>query len=128
MVELADIRRAAHIVIPNTAPAVKVEATSDLGATVHLVAPEYRLSRADDLAASLGITLIPSFDHPDVVTGQGTIRLEIDADAPDNLGCVLVPVSGGGLISGVAVALRALGSASPWPPAVTWIRHSYAGC
>ncbi len=97
----------AHIVIPDSAPARKVQATRDLGATVELVPVEQRFSRPLELAQLTGKALIPPFDHPDVISGQGTVGLEIAADAPD-VSTVLVPVSGGGLISGVAAAMTAL--------------------
>ncbi len=97
----------AHIVIPDNAPARKVQATRDLGATVELVPVEQRFSRPSELAEQTGKALIPPFDHPDVISGQGTVGLEIAQDAPD-VETVLVPVSGGGLISGVAAAITAL--------------------
>ena len=97
----------AHIVIPDNAPARKIQATVDLGATVELVPVEQRFSRPLELAEETGKAMIPPFDHPDVISGQGTIGLEIAADLPD-VTTVLVPVSGGGLISGVAAAITAL--------------------
>lgn len=97
----------AHIVIPDNAPLRKVQATRDLGATVELVPVEQRFSRPLELAEQTGKALIPPFDHPDVISGQGTVGLEIAQDAPD-VTTVLVPVSGGGLIAGVAAAMTAL--------------------
>ncbi|MGS0685896.1 threonine ammonia-lyase [Nakamurella sp. GG22] len=97
----------AHIVIPENAPARKVQATRDLGATVELVPVEQRFSRPLELAQETGKALIPPFDDPDVISGQGTVGLEIAHDAPD-VRTVLVPVSGGGLISGIAAAMTAL--------------------
>src|SRR6478735_7389561 len=97
----------AHIVIPDNAPARKVQATRDLGATVELVPLEQRFSRPAELAELTGKAMIPPFDHPDVISGQGTVGLEIALDMPD-VSTVLVPVSGGGLISGVAAAITAL--------------------
>ena len=97
----------ATIVIPHGAPEVKVAATRALGATVVRVPVADRASRAADIAERDGMTLIPPYDHPDVIAGQGTIGLEIAADLPA-VEVVLVPVSGGGLISGVAVAIKAL--------------------
>lgn len=98
---------AAHIVIPDDAPARKIQATRDLGATVELVPVGQRFSRAAELAEETGKAMIPPFDDPDVISGQGTVGLEIAQDAPD-VATVLVPVSGGGLISGVAAAISAL--------------------
>ncbi|AXX27744.1 threonine/serine dehydratase [Actinosynnema pretiosum subsp. pretiosum] len=97
----------AVIVIPDNAPEVKVEATHALGAEVVRVPMAERESRALELAAERGAVLVPPFDHPDVIAGQGTIGLEIVADLPE-VATVLVPVSGGGLLSGVAVAVKAL--------------------
>jgi threonine dehydratase len=96
----------AVIVVPENAPAVKVEATRAHGAEVVLVPINDREVVAERLVAERGATLIPPFDHPDVIAGQGTIGLEIAADLPD-VELVLVPVSGGGLASGVATAIKA---------------------
>jgi threonine dehydratase len=97
----------ATIVIPNAAPAVKVEAVRQLGADVVIVAPEERDSRAFELAAEHGYVMIPPYDDAGIVAGQGTVGLEIVADLADIDG-VLVPISGGGLIGGVATAVKAL--------------------
>ena len=97
----------AHIVIPDNASPRKVQATRDLGATVELVPLEQRFSRPAELVEQTGKALIPPFDHADVIAGQGTVGLEISQDAAD-VAVVLVPVSGGGLISGVAAAISAL--------------------
>jgi len=97
----------AYIVIPDNAPARKIQATRDLGATVELVPVEQRFSRPAELAEQTGKAMIPPFDNPDVISGQGTVGLEIAADMPD-VDTVLVPVSGGGLISGIAAAITAL--------------------
>jgi threonine dehydratase len=99
----------AVIVMPPYAPTVKIEATRGLGAEVDLVAGD-RATHAQvarKRADAEGLVLIPPFEHPDVIAGQGTLGLEIVEDAP-KVDLVLVPVSGGGLISGVAVALKAL--------------------
>ncbi|GAA3893361.1 threonine/serine dehydratase [Saccharothrix violaceirubra] len=97
----------AVIVLPDSAPAVKIDATRALGAEVVLVPVEERESRAHALVEERGATLVPPYDHPNVIAGQGTVGLEIVADAPD-LAIVLTPVSGGGLLSGVATAVKAL--------------------
>ncbi|MEJ2859373.1 MULTISPECIES: threonine ammonia-lyase [unclassified Saccharothrix] len=97
----------ATIVVPDNAPAVKVAATRAHGAEVVQVPMSEREQRAYELVEERGATLVPPFDHPDVIAGQGTVGLEIVADMPD-VECVLVPVSGGGLISGVATAVKAL--------------------
>ncbi len=95
------------VVVPEGAPQVKVDAMRDLGAEIVLVPPPERPGRAAELAAEHGAALIPPFDHPDVIAGQGTIALEILADLPE-VEVVAVPVGGGGLISGVALAVKAL--------------------
>ncbi|SDG98778.1 threonine dehydratase [Lentzea fradiae] len=97
----------AVIVMPDNTPPVKVEATRALGAEVHVVGITERVERAQALVAERGAALIPPFDHPDVIAGQGTIGLEIVEDLPD-VGVVVVPMSGGGLISGVATAVKSL--------------------
>jgi threonine dehydratase len=97
----------AAIVVPDTTPQVKIDATHAHGAEVHVVPMHERESRAQYLAHQRGSTLIPPFDHVDVIAGQGTVGLEIAEDLPD-VETVLVPVSGGGLISGVAVAIKSL--------------------
>jgi len=97
----------ATIVIPDAAPAVKVDAVRALGATVVLVDPAERDTRAFALAAEHGYVMIAPYDDPAIVAGQGTIGLEIVADLPSVSG-IVVPVSGGGLISGIATAVKAL--------------------
>jgi threonine dehydratase len=98
----------AVVVVPDNAPAVKVTAAARHGARIVTVEPtlEARIAGAQELIDQYGYTLIPPFDHRDVIAGQGTIGLEIAADRPDT-DLVLVPVSGGGLISGIAAAVCA---------------------
>jgi threonine dehydratase len=97
----------AVVVIPNVAPAVKVDAVCRLGAEVVLVDGGERLEATEKLAAERDLTLIPPFDHPDVIAGQGSVGLEILADL-STVDVVLVPVGGGGLASGVSVAVKAI--------------------
>jgi threonine dehydratase len=97
----------AVIVIPDGAAPGKVAATLALGAEVVRVPPPDRDTRAAEIAAERGLALIPPYDDPRVIAGQGTVGLEIVEDEPD-VDVVLVPVSGGGLISGVAAAVKAL--------------------
>jgi threonine dehydratase len=97
----------AVVVMPNTSPAVKVEGIRALGAEILIVPPAEREARVAVLAAERGLAVVPPFEHRDVIAGQGTIGLEICADLPA-AGTVLVPVGGGGLVAGVAVALKAL--------------------
>ncbi|HEX4253190.1 MAG TPA: threonine/serine dehydratase [Pseudonocardia sp.] len=97
----------ATIVIDESAPALKIAATRALGADVRIVPLEQRESAAKELAVQLGASLIPPYDHPDVIAGQGTVGLEIAEDLP-GVAVVLVPISGGGLASGIGVAVKAL--------------------
>lgn len=95
------------IVMPESAAQVKVDAVASFGAEIVRVQPADRYTRSLAIAADRGMTLVPPFDHADVIAGQGTIGLEILADRPD-VACVLVPIGGGGLASGVAVAVKSL--------------------
>lgn len=95
------------VVVPEGAPAVKVEQIRAVGAEVVPVPPAHRLARAEQIASEQGRTLIPPYDAREIIAGQGTIGLEIVADLPD-VAVVLVPVGGGGLSSGVATAVKAL--------------------
>ncbi|WP_086662562.1 threonine ammonia-lyase [Lentzea kentuckyensis] len=97
----------AAIVVPNNTPQLKIDATRAHGAEVFVVGITERESRAYELVEERGATLIPPFDHADVIAGQGTIGLEILDDLPE-VATILVPVSGGGLISGVATAVKSL--------------------
>lgn len=98
---------AAHIVMPEETPTVKVQATRDHGAQVVLCGAGQREAVAAELVERTGAVLVPPFDHPDVIAGQGTIGLEIAQDLPE-VATVLIPISGGGLASGVGTAIRAL--------------------
>jgi threonine dehydratase len=97
----------ATIVMPSTAPAAKLAATRDYGAEIvhYDHAGEGREAMAERLARERGLTLIPPFDHPDILTGQGTAAAELFEDAGP-LDALLVPVGGGGLLSGSALAAR----------------------
>jgi threonine dehydratase len=97
----------AVIVVPDVTPRIKVEATLAHGAEVVQVPIGERESAAHAIVEERNMTLIPPFDHPNVISGQGTIGLEIAQDAPD-VDVVLIPVSGGGLASGIGTAIRAL--------------------
>jgi threonine dehydratase len=90
-------------------PATKVRAIEALGAEVRQigVSQDQAQVEIDRLVREQGLTDIPPFDHPDVIAGQGTIGLELLEDRPD-LGAIVVPLSGGGLISGIALAAKAL--------------------
>ena len=96
------------IVMPATTPTVKVERTRELGATVVLVdgGVETAEARARELAHADGAVFVHPFDDPVVIAGQGTVAVELLGEFPD-LDAVVVPVGGGGLVAGMAVALRA---------------------
>ncbi|MDP9318344.1 MAG: pyridoxal-phosphate dependent enzyme, partial [Actinomycetota bacterium] len=95
------------IVMPRETPDVKRLATLQHGARVELVALSERASRVEQIRAETGAVLVSPFDNLDIIAGQGTIGVEIVEDVP-GLASVWVPVSGGGLISGVAAAVKAL--------------------
>jgi threonine dehydratase len=97
----------ATVFMPAETPMAKVDATRNYGAIVELTghAFEEALQAAIDRAEATGATFVHAFEDPLVIAGQGTIGLEIAEQVPD-LGTVVVPVGGGGLASGVALALR----------------------
>ena len=99
----------AYIVMPSDAPPVKRAAVEGYGGQVHPCEPTLaaRESTAEGLRQATGATLIPPYDHPDVIAGQGTAGLEL-FDAVPNLDAIIVPVGGGGLLSGVTLAMREL--------------------
>src|SRR5690606_8128427 len=90
----------AHIVMPTDAPRVKRAAVEGYGARVHPCEPTLaaREATAARVAEETGATLIPPYDHPDVIAGQGTVALELLEQVPD-LDAVIVPVGGGGLLA-----------------------------
>ncbi|MCS6801679.1 MAG: pyridoxal-phosphate dependent enzyme [Chloroflexota bacterium] len=89
------------IFMPTDAPAAKVAATRSYGAAIRWYdrETEDRAALAAEFAAAMGATLLPPFDHPDIIAGQGTAALELLEEIPD-LDTMLVPVGGGGLIAG----------------------------
>ena len=98
----------AVIVMPHDAPKVKLEATRGYGAeVVQYTRHEEREQLARQLAAERGLTLVPPFDHPHIVAGQGTSAKELFEDA-GALDVLVVPCGGGGLLSGCAVAAKHL--------------------
>ncbi|HLQ56845.1 MAG TPA: threonine/serine dehydratase [Streptosporangiaceae bacterium] len=107
------LRVPATVVIPANAPPVKIAAADAFGAKVVISQPGLpaRVAATDELVARHGYTIIPPFDDRMVIAGQGTVGLEIAADCPD-ADLILCPVSGGGLISGIAAAIRALSPAA----------------
>jgi threonine dehydratase len=138
----------ATIVMPEDAPAAKLDATRGYGAEV-VPYDRWRESREEigaRMAAERGLELVRPYDDPLVMAGQGTVALELLEDAPE-LDLLLVPVSGGGLIAGCATAAKALRAeirvvgwsrrqattpAAPSPPASAFVstsrRRSPTGC
>ncbi|HVO71680.1 MAG TPA: threo-3-hydroxy-L-aspartate ammonia-lyase [Aggregatilineaceae bacterium] len=99
----------AHVVMPYSAPATKRAATEGYGAEVIAYDPQTQDRRqiAEALAAEHGYTIVPPYDHPDIVAGQGTAALELFEDLGE-LDALLVPCGGGGLLSGSAVAAKGM--------------------
>lgn len=97
----------AIIVMPSDAPAVKVEGTRSEGAEIRFYdrRSESREAIASEIAAQTGATVVPSFDDPAIVAGQGTVGLEIEGEFGQEPHAVIVPCGGGGLAGGIALAL-----------------------
>src|SRR6202167_5914096 len=97
----------AVIVMPDNAPAIKREATAALGAEIVIVGPgsAERQAKAEELAAQHGYVIVPPYNDEHIIAGQGTMGLEILEDLPE-VETVLAPVGGGGMISGVAAAIK----------------------
>ncbi len=104
------LRVRAVIVMPKTAPAIKRESTAAMGAELVLVGPgsSERQAKAEELAREHGYIVVPPYNDEFIIAGQGTIGLEILEDLPD-VDVVLAPVGGGGLVSGIATALKQSG-------------------
>ena len=103
------LKTKAVIVMPSNAPKIKLEATRALGAEIVLVGPSgvERQIKAEELAAEREYVIVPPYDDEKIIAGQGTTGLEIAEDLPD-VDLVLVPIGGGGLISGVSTAIKSL--------------------
>lgn len=97
----------AVICLSSLVPQNKIQAVRELGAEVciHGDSQDDALERATRFVAEEGLVMVPPFDHPDVIAGQGTVGLEILEQLPD-AGSVVVPLSGGGLLSGIALAVK----------------------
>jgi threonine dehydratase len=97
----------AVVVMPTTAPAIKVEGAKAFGAEVIFAGTTSieRRTRAEQEAEARGLTMVPPFDHAWIIAGQGTLGLEILEQRPD-VAAIIVPVGGGGLLAGVAAAVK----------------------
>ena len=99
----------ADIVMPHNSSKVKVRAVEGYGATIHFCEPnqQARESTAQSIVESRGATLIPPYDHPDIIAGQGTAALELIEEIAD-LNAIVAPIGGGGLMSGTCIAVQGL--------------------
>jgi threonine dehydratase len=100
----------AVVVMPSSTPEVKVAGVRRHGGEVVFAGATRsaeQLARAEAIAGEQGLAMVPPYDHPDVMAGQGTCGLEILEDCPE-VDTILVPVSGGGLIAGISVAVGAI--------------------
>ena len=101
---------AATIFVPDAAPMAKVDAARGYGATVELVGEYFddSVDAARVFEERTGATFVHAFDDPRVIAGQGTLGLELAEQLPEGAGTVVIPVGGGGLAAGIAIALREL--------------------
>jgi threonine dehydratase len=99
----------AVVVMPDHAPSIKVEGVKRLGGEVVFggTTSQTRKALAESMAAEAGMVIIPPFDHPDVIAGQATCTLEILEQCPD-IGTLVVPVGGGGLLAGACTVVATL--------------------
>lgn len=99
----------AVIVMPETAPRVKVEGVKKKGGQVVMAGTTtvHRRTRAEEIVAQEGLVMIPPFEHPDVIAGQGTCALEVVEQCPE-VATIVVPVGGGGLLAGIATAMTTI--------------------
>jgi threonine dehydratase len=97
----------ATIVMPNNAPKIKREGTAALGAQIVTVGPasSERKAKAEELAEDLGLTVVPPYNDENIIAGAASVGMEILEDFPE-VEVILVPVGGGGLISGVSTAVK----------------------
>ena len=108
----------ALVVMPETTPSVKIDAVRRWGASVRLVGDSYQEAEAyaESICKEKKMTLIPPFDDPAIIAGQGTVGLEILKQNPGPLEAIFVPVGGGGLISGIAAYVKQVSDVG-WPAA-----------
>lgn len=101
------LQTSAHIIMPSNAPTPKIDAVGEYGAKIHFCNPsvEDRERLLRSIESQTEAVYIPPYDHPSVISGQGTIGLEI-LDALPDLNAIITPVGGGGLLSGVATAVK----------------------
>jgi threonine dehydratase len=101
---------AATIVVPEAAPMAKVDAARGYGAAVEMAGEGFddAVALAHELGARTGAVFVHAFENPHVVAGQGTLGLELAEQLPAGEGAVVIPVGGGGLAAGIAIALREL--------------------
>ena len=97
----------ATVIIPDTAARVKVDAIRELGASIIQCRAEDRFALAEQICTERELTMVPPYDDHEIMAGQGTCGIEIMEQYPD-MDAVLVPVSGGGLLSGVSCAIKAI--------------------
>jgi len=99
----------AHVVMPENSSAIKIAAVKEYGGEVTLCKPtlESRESTAEQIREETGATLIPPFNHPDVIAGQGTCAKELLEDV-ESLDAIVVPIGGGGLMSGSCLSANAM--------------------
>jgi threonine dehydratase len=97
----------AVVVMPTTAPKIKSDNAKGFGAEIVFEGTTslHRRAKAEEIAAARGLTMVPPFDHEWIIAGQGTLGLELLEQCRD-IGTVLVPIGGGGLVSGVAAAIK----------------------
>ncbi|XP_064626297.1 serine racemase-like [Lineus longissimus] len=97
----------AVVVVPNNTPAIKAKAIEDYGAELVYCepSPQSRIETCKALSEKRNLTIIPPYDHYDVIAGQGTIAMELMEQVPE-LDAILVPISGGGMTSGIAIAAK----------------------
>ena len=102
----------AHIVMPESASEVKKQAVLGYGGIIHVSGPSLaeREQKTAEIVAETGANLVPPFDHPDVIAGQGTACLELLEDVPD-LEAVIAPIGGGGLLSGWCLTAKGINPA-----------------